>query len=85
MARTDYHYVGCDCYTGDHFIKFTVYTEEDMPVLIEMWSHTLTWKERLSVAWDILRGREYMYSGIMAGKEALLDLKDFIEEKISED
>ena len=81
----DYIYVGCDCYSAEHFVKLSVLDDEEVKdyLFVEIGAFTPTWIDRIRAAVLLLSGREYNYGSVILTYEEAGKLSDYLTYRVS--
>jgi hypothetical protein len=63
----------CDCGVPGHVIDLTPeeYAAGKFVLRVTLWHEPTTWKDRIKGAWDVLRGKPYLFSEIYLRDEQL--------------
>ena len=82
MHNTIEKTIRCDCIGGEHYINFTLFTEKDgrQELNIDLWAKNKPWgKRKWQMVWDIIRGKEINYDGIILEKEKQQEIIGFLK------
>ena len=82
MHNTVEKSIRCDCIGGEHYINFMVFTEADgrKELNIDLWAKNIPWgKRKWKMVWDIIRGKEINYDGIILEKEKQQEIIKFLK------
>ena len=88
-TRTDHRvlYLPCDCAYDQHYINLGFFLEEPDPewqmLFVSVRNIPSTFWHRLKAAWKMVLGREYYFSEVVLEKNAIQQVRDFVEEFLS--
>lgn len=75
--------IRCNCIGGEHYLHFTGFEEDGNGTMKQLYvdlnAKNKPWgKRKWSMIWDIIRGKEICYDGIILGKEKSKEIIDFL-------
>lgn len=77
--------IRCDCIGGEHYLHF-IYFEKDDQLYIDLNAkqHKSFWR-RIQQCWNVIRGKDSCYDGIILKRDKQLELEDFLHDMIDKD